>query len=488
MSDENLSYDALKRRLEQAEAALAALRRGEVDLVLGEAGPLVVRVKSLVEENERLAQEWQATFGAVRSAVFLTDETYTVVRCNQAAAELFGQPIEQMLGAKCYRIVHGQDSPYEACPLESVRQEKKRQMMIFEQDGRWLEVSVDPVLDAAGNFAGTVHVVNDITERKRAEDELRESESRFSTIFFTNPVSQSILSLQTGRVIEINDACCSLYGYSRAELLGADPGQLDLWANPADEPRILNELQQTGHVLPTEVTLRRKSGEIRTILFSVEPISWKGTPSLLTTSIDITERKKAEQALRESEERYHRISDLISDYAYAFRVEEGNTLVREWVTESFTRITGYTPEEVDERGGWASLIHPDDMPVALARARRLFSGENDVSEFRIIRKDGEIRWLRDHGQPVWDETQGRVVRIYGAAEDITERKRAEEQLRAERLLLRTLVDHLPLAIYVKDQAGRKTLSNPVDQRNLGISSPNRFRLFPARTGRKVRSG
>jgi PAS domain S-box-containing protein len=134
------------------------------------------------------------------------------------------------------------------------------------------------------------------------------------------------------------------------------------------------------------------------------------------------------RTLRESEERYHRISDLISDYAYAFRVEEGNTLVCEWVTDSFTRITGYTPQEMDERGGWASIIHPDDMPIALARARRLFGGEHDESEFRIICKDGEIRWLRNHGQSVWDETQGRVVRIFGAAEDITAHKQAEEQL------------------------------------------------------------
>ncbi len=138
--------------------------------------------------------------------------------------------------------------------------------------------------------------------------------------------------------------------------------------------------------------------------------------------------KAAEQALRESEERYRLISQMISDYVYAFRVEHDQTLIPEWIAGGFERITGSTPEDVQQRGSWTSLIHPDDRPAALERTRRLLAGQDDVSEFRIVRPDGGVRWVRDHGHPVWDDAQRRVVRIYGAVQDITERRSVEEQL------------------------------------------------------------
>lgn len=134
--------------------------------------------------------------------------------------------------------------------------------------------------------------------------------------------------------------------------------------------------------------------------------------------------------LSESEERYRIISTMISDYAYAYRVSEGGQLVKEWSTHAFETITGYAPTELDG-DGWSYLIHPDDMDNAVGRMYRLMAGERDATEFRIITKEGNIRWLLDHGQPVWDEKKQRVIRIYGAAQDITERKETMERLRQQ---------------------------------------------------------
>jgi PAS domain S-box-containing protein len=122
------------------------------------------------------------------------------------------------------------------------------------------------------------------------------------------------------------------------------------------------------------------------------------------------------------------IAELSSDYTYIFRVEADGRLIREWVTEAFTRIIGYTSQELDARGGWAILIHPDDRPIAARRLQNLLAGNKDEREFRIITKAGEIRWLYDCAQSQWDADQGRVVRILGAASDITDRKHAEERL------------------------------------------------------------
>ena len=132
-----------------------------------------------------------------------------------------------------------------------------------------------------------------------------------------------------------------------------------------------------------------------------------------------------------NEQRHQAISEVISDYAYAARVEPDGSLVLEWMVGAFARITGYTSEEVETRVGLASLVHPDDLSVVVQSVENLRVGQSDVTEFRLVTKSGEVCWVRAYSRPIWDETKGRVVRIYGAAQDITERKRAEERTRQQ---------------------------------------------------------
>ncbi|MBC8098430.1 MAG: PAS domain S-box protein [Armatimonadetes bacterium] len=141
-------------------------------------------------------------------------------------------------------------------------------------------------------------------------------------------------------------------------------------------------------------------------------------------------------SMGETEARYRIISSMISDYAYAYNVNPDGTLVKQWSTKAFQTITGYSPDELNG-DGWSSLIHPDDNEVTLRRYHRLMNGEQDSTEFRIITKSGQVRWLLDHGQPVFDERVGRIVRIYGAAQDITERKLAEQMLLNQTVELQT---------------------------------------------------
>src|SRR5262249_45177739 len=160
------------------------------------------------------------------------------------------------------------------------------------------------------------------------------------------------------------------------------------------------------------------------------------TPHVLSMVLDITERRRAEQARRESEERLraseerHRlISELTSDYAYTCRVDADGTFTMDSVTEGFERVLGYSLEEVNARGGWASLISPDDLPAVWERQQPLLAGRRGVDELRVITKAGETRWIRYSTHPIWDDEQGRVVRLLGAVEDVTARRRAEEELR-----------------------------------------------------------
>lgn len=127
-----------------------------------------------------------------------------------------------------------------------------------------------------------------------------------------------------------------------------------------------------------------------------------------------------------TEERYRILAELTADYAYALHVTEEGNLVYEWVSESFTQITGYTLDDLIQTGNWTYLIHPDDQSLAERRRQRWLSGHSDVCEWRIRTRKGEERWVYDRARPLWDVTQGRVIHIYGAGQDITQRKRDEE--------------------------------------------------------------
>ena len=139
------------------------------------------------------------------------------------------------------------------------------------------------------------------------------------------------------------------------------------------------------------------------------------------------EKTWAMEALRQSEERYRLVSEITSDYAYSLSVEPSGSFTCEWITEPFTRITGFSASDINS-AGWMSLYHPEDLPILERRCQILLSNRSDSSEVRIVTKDGEVRWVRVYGRPLWNENQQRVVRIYGAAQDITAQKQLEQQL------------------------------------------------------------
>lgn len=137
------------------------------------------------------------------------------------------------------------------------------------------------------------------------------------------------------------------------------------------------------------------------------------------------ERTWAVDALRRSEERYRLVSEVSSDYVYSLRVGTGGELECEWITDPFTRVTGFTPGEINLRG-WKSLYHSGDFNVVGQHYETLLRGEADSVEARIVTKAQRVRWIRIHDRPMGET--GAVERIYGAAQDITVQKQLEEQL------------------------------------------------------------
>lgn len=197
-------------------------------------------------------------------------------------------------------------------------------------------------------------------------------------------------------------------------------------------------LDESGHTcgvlgIDTDISeLKRVENELRQARAELELRVRERTRELSAANEqlrhEIRDRERAEQALRLSEERYRLVSELTSDYAYSFHVMPDGTCRAEWLTQAFARISGHSPSEL-ESGDWSRIAHPDDGPIIERRRRSLLAGRSIVSEFRILTDDGRIRWLRDHARPVWDEAEHRVLQILGAAQDVTERKQAEEEAR-----------------------------------------------------------
>jgi PAS domain S-box-containing protein len=305
------------------------------------------RRKRAEEALQASARQWRTTFDAISDGVWLADREGRILRCNEAMTKLLGKPFSEVVGRPCWELVHGTSEPIEGCPFKRMGETCRRETLVLPIGERWLDDAVDPLLDEDGNLVGAVHVMTDITERKRAEEALRESELRFSTVFHTSPIGISITRLADGQYIDVNEAFLGLFGYAREEALSHTSLQLQTWAFPEDRGRVVKMLREQGRVQGMEAQFRRKSGGIWTGLFSAAVIDIASESYTLVLLQDITERKRAEKALQQSERELsirNRIAEIFLTTPDDEMYGEMLQLVLE-VTESKYGLFGYIGED-----------------------------------------------------------------------------------------------------------------------------------------------
>ncbi|MBI5492715.1 MAG: MEDS domain-containing protein [Deltaproteobacteria bacterium] len=183
--------------------------------------------------------------------------------------------------------------------------------------------------------------------------------------------------------------------------------------------------------------------------------------------VESPEHKLTEQALRESERRFRRISELTSDYIFSLGLRPDGKLFLEWITGGFIGASGYSMEEIREQGSWRSIIYPDDFGGFKASILGALSGESFENEFRYYTKKGETRWILSHWQPERGEDGG-VTGVIGAAKDITERKRMRKRLEETNERLKTLIHNIPDIIYFKDAEGTNLIVNRAFEEFAGL--------------------
>ncbi|HZT58318.1 MAG TPA: PAS domain S-box protein [Pyrinomonadaceae bacterium] len=264
-------------------------------------------------------------------------------------------------------------------------------------------------------------------ERQRAEARLRESEARFSKAFNASPLVLTISSLATGKLTEVNDAFVEFTGYAREEAIGRTPVELGLWARPEEREEGLVKLRRAERIRNVECLFRVRDGGAKAGLVSAEQIEIGGEAFVLTVVQDISARKRAEEALRESETQLRTLADSIPQLAWMAHAD-GH---RFWYNRRWYDYTGTTFEEM-EGWGWQKVHDPGVLPQVLERWRAsLESGEPFEMEFPLKGADGEFRWFLTRVNPVRD-SQGRIVRWFGTNTDVDERRRAAGE--RERLL------------------------------------------------------
>jgi PAS domain S-box-containing protein len=334
---------------------------------------------------------------------------------------------------------------------------------IRRKDGetRWLRDYMQIVnADSGTNTFDLIGAVQDITERKQNEEALKESESRFSTAFFTSPVSQSIIRQGTNEIIEVNDACCSLFGYGRDELIGASTARLNLWQNPADRLSALDDIQRTGHLLPREAIIQTNSGETRAAIVAIEPISWKGMSCLISFVVDITDRKQAEEKLLRNEE----VLRLFVTYSPASIAMFDRDM--RYIIVSHRYLADYRLGNMDLIGKSHYEVFPEITERQKSIHRRCLTGDverNDGHPF--LRQDGTMDWVRWEIRP-WYETNGEIGGIIFFSEVITERKHAEDALKKSEERYQNLFEESPLSLWEEDFSAVKVRLNELTSRGV----------------------
>jgi PAS domain S-box-containing protein len=296
---------------------------------------------------------------------------------------------------------------------------------------------------------GEDHVLvsfSDITERKQAEESLRKSEERFAKAFHASPNAIIISRLADGLIIEVNEGWSAIFGHKPNEVIGRTTPELGIYVNPEDRQKAIANLEENGFLRDFEVQMRLKSGEIRETSLSAERIELNGVPCLLAILRDITERKQAEQALRESERRLKRAQEIAHLGSWELDLIH-NSLT--WSDEVY-RIFGLEPQQFAATyEAFLEAVHPDDRAaVDDAYAGSIEAGKDSYEiEHRVVsRTSGEVRIVHEKCEHFRDQS-GKIIRSIGMVHDITERKQAEYALRESEERFRSLADSMPQLLW-----------------------------------------
>ena len=398
---------------------------------------------------------------------------------NSRIVETLEYSPEEMLGKSAIAFV-AQES------MDLVKEEAKRQrkgiggrfeLVLTSKTGKKVPVMVSgKPLFKDGKYIGSVGIFVDITERKRVEEALRQSEKRLRTVIEAS-LDGIIAVNDEGRIVVFNGAAAELFQYSEKEALN-QPVKILLReeAGEIHQERLeqfLNKgIGQCGHIgRRMQKTFRRKDGSFFPGEASMAGGRFDGLRLVVLSVHDISDREKAEKAVQESEERYRSLVEAAPDVIYTISAEDGSLTS---LNPAFETLTGWSRAEWLGKP-FMEIVHPDDRSAAVETFQKALRGEAPpLYQLRVLSKSGEYLVGEFTSTPLMKG--GKVVGELGIARDITERKlaekaskRAEEALRESEQRLRILLEQLPIGVSLLDQNRNMIYANPALEKILDIS-------------------
>jgi two-component system cell cycle sensor histidine kinase/response regulator CckA len=399
-----------------------------------------------VETLQQKSEIFKKAFKHVPVAVTIT--TFNEGRyldINEAFERILGYSKEEVIGKTSQELGIWGELSVRNQVLEQISQNglSERQVANFRtKDGQF----------KVGLFSGEklhvdgreclLSVVTDITDSTQTIEALRESEEKFAKAFRQSPFWLLITTLEEGRFVEMNEAFLQSTGYTREELLGRTTLETGLWVDPSVRQEVVHEINRSGSVSQKEVDFRGKDGRVKTMLLSSEEIMLGGERCMVSVNVDITERKAAERALKESEEKYRILVENQTDLLVKVDME-GRF---QFVSPSYCRLFGKSEEDLlGEK--FMPMVHVEDREATVKAMETLLEPPHTARvEQRAYTKDG-WRWLSWADTAVLND-KGQVVEIIGVGRDVTERRKAIRDLQESEEKYRTLTQNMQDVVFL----------------------------------------
>jgi len=387
--------------------------------------------KDLQAANQRITEILES----IQDVFYSVDRNWIFTYANQKAADIWGKQREDLIGQHIWEIFPEAVGSYSYDQLHQVMQE--RQVRHFENVSpvihSWIEVHAYPSADG-----GLTVYLRDIGERKRYEESLRFSEERFNKAFNASPNAQVISHLEDGLIHEINNGFERMFGYKREEVIGKTSLELNMFADPADRHEAVLRLQKEKSLHDFELQILTKTGEVRQASLSIELFSMGSGTQMLTIISDITERKRAEEALQQAHKR--------AAWLARFPDENPNPVIR---VAAIGRVLYINPA-AEQLPGWKCKVGqllPNPLKMLVDQA---IAQEQEVVQ--DIQTDEKF-----YSISVMPFPKDAYANLYGS--DITERKLAEEALRESNAHIRDILESISDAFYSLDLNWRFTYVN-----------------------------
>ncbi len=412
-----------------------------------------------LKESEEI---YRTIFATVSDAIFITDvQSAVIIACNE---NLSGYKAEELIGKSTTGIGLWASENERNEVLEQLA--KNGKVIDFEahfkrKDGSIFigSLSANPI--TIQNKKLVLSVIRDITERKKDEELIRQSEEKFRTAFYVSPDSININRLTDGLYVSINSGFTKITGYTEEEVVGKTSVEINIWADSTDRDKLVAGLLKEGKYENLEARFRMKNGKITYGLMSAAVLKLNGVDHILSITRDITERKRAEQKQWEMQEELHTTLYSIGD-AVISTDKKGTIRQMNPVAE---QLTGWSIEEA--RGMELSKVfniicedtlEPVENPVNRVLREGMIVGL--ANHTLLIAKDGTRKPIADSGAPMKDK-EGNIIGVVLVFRDQTEERAAHETLRRNEERMRAIVEGTPyLFFYTQDANPFTTYVSP----------------------------